>query len=357
MCCLENYPEIYMKYNKVLIGGMACLVVLAGCSTSSIQPKGRLDYLNASSVNSLELPPDLTGRGSVDSNNRATQMLSEYQRQSANRDSTNRVLVTSDSVRIERSGDNRWIVANLPAEYVWSKSVQLMQEIGLPIETQNPEAGILESGWAENRADVPDTWVRQLLKSTMDNMFSSSTRDKFRIRLERGQKGQVLVYVTHYGMKEKTSGRDNEFHSWVDRPRDLELEAEVLSRLVVKLGGQSGKEIKVGNNIKVVDSGTGVSVNRPLTSVWQQVGNILDDGATFKVESQDSQNNSFVVLQLDPKKKEGSKLAFWKSKKPVYYRFNVRLTSQGKDGTMIQIDSMDGKSKNEMVQRLKGNLH
>lgn len=348
-----------MKYNKALIGGLASLIVLSGCSTNSIQPKGRLDYLQASSVNPLELPPDLVGRGSnVDSNNRTTQMLSDYQKQANNRNNmSNRVLVSSDAVRIERSGETRWIATTLPAEYVWSRSVQLFQEVGLPIEIQNPEAGILESGWAENRADVPDSWIRQLLKSAMDNVFSSPTRDKFRIRLERGTKGEVLVYVTHYGMKDQTSGRDNEFHSWVDRPRDTELEAEMISRLAAKLGVANPKEVKNANAIVMDETANGVVLNRPLESVWIQVGNILDDGASYKVESQNSSEHSYMVLERDPNKTKGGGIKFWQEKESIYYRFKVTMKADGKNRTAINIESLDGKPKDEIVQRLRTSLH
>ncbi|GAA5093886.1 outer membrane protein assembly factor BamC [Wohlfahrtiimonas larvae] len=348
-----------MKYNKALIGGLAGLIVLSGCSTNSIQPKGRLDYLQASSVNPLELPPDLVGRGgNVDSNNRTTQMLSDYQKQANNRNNmSNRVLVSSDAVRIERSGDTRWIATTLPAEYVWSRSVQLFQEVGLPIEIQNPEAGILESGWAENRADVPDSWIRQLLKSAMDNVFSSPTRDKFRIRLERGGKGEVLVYVTHYGMKDQTSGRDNEFHTWVDRPRDSELEAEMISRLAAKLGVANPKEVKSASSMIMEETANGVVINRPLDTVWIQVGNILDDGATFKIESQNSNEYSYMVLQRDPNKTKGGGLKFWQEKESIYYRFNVTMSADGKNRTTINIESLDRMPNSEIMQRLRTSLH
>ena len=348
-----------MKYNKALIGVAASLIVISGCSLNSIQPKGRLDYLNASSVNPLELPPDLVGRGNnVDSNNRTTQMLSDYQKQASARNNiSDRVLTSSSSVRIERSGETRWIATTLPADYVWTRAVQLFQEVGLPIETQNPEAGILESGWAENRADVPDSWIRQLLKSTLDSAFSSPTRDKFRIRLERAPKGEVFVYVTHYGMKDQTSGRDNEFHRWVDRPRDSELEAEMISRLVAKLGVSNPKEVQNANPMIMEETGTGVVINRALQPVWSQVGNILDDGATFKIESQNSQEHSYMVLQRDPNKTKGGGIKFWQSKEPVYYRFKVTLRADGKDRTAINIDSLDGQSNATILQRLRTSLH
>lgn len=348
-----------MKYNKALIGGLAGLIVLSGCSTNSIQPKGRLDYLQASSVNPLELPPDLSGHGNnVDSNNRTTQMLSDYQKKAnSTNNAMSKVLVSSDAVRIERSGDTRWIATTLPAEYVWSRSVQLFQEVGLAIEIQNPEAGILESSWAENRADVPDSWIRQLLKSAMDNVFSSPTRDKFRIRLERGAKGEVLVYVTHYGMKDQTSGRDNEFHKWVDRPRDPELEAEMIARLAAKLGVANPKEVKSANAMIMEETATGVIINRALEPVWFQVGNILDDGALFKVESQNSQEHSYMVLQRDPNKTKGGGIKFWQEKESVYYRFKVTMSTDGKKRTAINIESLDGMPKDEIMQRLRTSLH
>ncbi len=347
-----------MKKNKnsLICGVLALSVVVAGCSTGDIQSRGRLDYLQSSSVNPLELPPDLVASQNRTGSNRATQLLSEYQKEVNSRGNlSNRVLASSSDVRLERSGNQRWISTSLPADIVWTRSVQLFQELGLPIAVQNPEAGILESGWAENRADVPDSFIRQLLKKALDNMFSAPTRDKFKLRLERNGKN-VLVYITHYGMKDKTTGSDDEFHTWVDRPRDPELEAEMLSRLMVKLGATSTQEYKQRSTIQFNQEGNRLVVNRPVESIWPQVGSLLDDGANFKVESQNSNSNSYVVLQKDPTKKTGSRLAFWKARQPVYYRFNVTVTPQGKGQTAITIQPLDSRPTADIINQLRINL-
>ncbi|MGL4675719.1 MAG: outer membrane protein assembly factor BamC, partial [Wohlfahrtiimonas sp.] len=191
----------------------------------------------------------------------------------------------------------------------------------------------------------------------LDSVFTSPTRDKFRIRLERGGKGEVLVYVTHYGMKDQTSGRDNEFHKWVDRPRDSELEAEMIARLVAKLGVANPKEVSSANAMIMDETANGAVINRPLEAIWIQVGNILDDGATFKVESQNSRDHSYMVLQRDPNKTKGGGIKFWQEKEAIYYRFKVTMNADGKNRTAINIESLDGMPKDEIMQRLRTNLH
>ena len=60
------------------------------------------------------------------------------------------------NVHIERSGTQRWLVVPQPPEAVWPVVKEFWQELGFLIKIEIPEAGIMETDWAENRAKIPD---------------------------------------------------------------------------------------------------------------------------------------------------------------------------------------------------------
>jgi outer membrane protein assembly factor BamC len=67
-------------------------------------------------------------------------------------------------------------------------------------------------------------------------LYSTSERDKFRTRIEKGPNGTVEVYISHRGAQEQLVGSSKDQTVWTPRPADPELEAEFLSRLMQRLG-------------------------------------------------------------------------------------------------------------------------
>src|SRR6185295_14535420 len=109
-----------------------------------------------------------------------------------------------------------------------------------------PEAGVMETEWAENRAKLPQDMIRSFLGKVLDTIYSTAERDKFRTRLERNEEGGSEIYISHRGMIEVyTSARNataaTATTAWQPRPPDAELEAEFLRRLMVRLGSQEEK--------------------------------------------------------------------------------------------------------------------
>ena len=115
------------------------------------------------------------------------------------------------------------------------------QEIGFIVNVEMPEAGVMETDWAENRARVPDGFIRNTLGKLLDSVYSTGERDKFRTRLERGaQPGTTEIYISHRGMEEVYTSRigAGRRRDWQPRPPNPELEAEMLRRMMVRLGVQ-----------------------------------------------------------------------------------------------------------------------
>ena len=95
----------------------------------------------------------------------------------------------------------------------------------------------METDWAENRAMIPSGPIRNLLGKIIDSAYSTGERDKFRTRLERGSApGTTEIYISHRGMVEVYTSKDESSTVWQPRPPDPELEAEFLGRLMLRFG-------------------------------------------------------------------------------------------------------------------------
>jgi outer membrane protein assembly factor BamC len=126
-------------------------------------------------------------------------------------------------------------------EILWPQLHQFWPTIGLELALDDPRAGIMETAWAENRADAPGGFLANMVKKVFKNAYSADTRDKYRLRLEPTDNGKVELFLTHYGLKEVVTGRVEGFveTAWQVRPSDPELANEVMNRLVLFLGGDA----------------------------------------------------------------------------------------------------------------------
>ena len=88
-------------------------------------------------------------------------------------------------MRIERAGNQRWLVVNRPADQLWGPVRDFWQESGFLLAMDQPNLGIMETDWAENRAKIPQDFIRSTLGKLLDSVYSTSERDHFRTRLER----------------------------------------------------------------------------------------------------------------------------------------------------------------------------
>src|SRR5665647_2720982 len=138
--------------------------------------------------------------------------------------------------RIERDGNQRWLVVNGPADKLWGPVRDFWQENGFLLTLEQANLGIMETDWAENRAKIPQDFIRRTLGKVLDSVYSTSERDKFRTRLERRPDGGTEIYVSHRGMVEVYDSARKDNTIWQPRPPDPELETEFLRRLMVRLG-------------------------------------------------------------------------------------------------------------------------
>mgnify|MGYP001760718576 CR=1 FL=1 len=167
--------------------GLISVAALLATGCSVLQEE-KIDYRSAKQVSTLDVPPDLTQLSS-DSRYQVPGSVvtaSGYQTaQPATANSANTAASRAGDVRIERAGDQRWLVVDRPADKLWTPVKDFWQDNGFTLAVDQPTLGILETEWNENKAKLPQDIVRRTIGKVFENLYSTSERDKFRTRLER----------------------------------------------------------------------------------------------------------------------------------------------------------------------------
>ncbi|CAM3527547.1 outer membrane protein assembly factor BamC [Bordetella sputigena] len=299
------------------------LVMLAGCSDVNqiLGKEEPIDYKSASAQQAqpLSIPPDLT-QAAADPRYKAppggTTTFSQYQAEGrqqaaaqAQGKATSDVLPQRTDMHVERDGDIRWLVVDMPPDQIFGKVVDFWTSNGFTIQTNDPQAGLIETNWAENRAKIPESWLRQALGFVLEQAYDSGEREKFRTRMERVN-GHTEIYISHQHMVEKNVGqRDSGNLQWQPGPEDPGLNAAMLARLMVFLGTSVDQaktmvaraeatpaQPKITRD--VVADGARLNVQESFDRAWRRVGVALDSGG-FTVDDRDRSAGDFYVRYLD----------------------------------------------------------
>jgi len=368
---------------SALLLALLAVLTLSGCAGTTFESK-KIDYKSAGKLPSLEIPPDLTtpsrdDRYSVpDINAKSTATFSAYagERSGQTRTSTaSEVLPNLDKVRLERAGTQRWLVVNETPEKLWGAIKEFWQETGFILNLELPAAGIMETDWAENRAKLPQDFIRRQISKVFDSLYSTPERDKFRTRLEKGvEPGTTEIYISHRGMSELYIDEGKTDTRWQPRPADPELEAEMLGRLMVRLGSteQQAKVLLAGDTtaeraklIKATDGSGTLELQEAFDRSWRRVGLVLDRTG-FTVEDRDRTQGMYFVRYVDPEidnSKKGeqsflSKLAFWNTKKEPNQlpQFRIFVKGDANVSTVQVLTREGGADKSDTARKILGLL-
>jgi outer membrane protein assembly factor BamC len=367
---------------------VALALSLAACQTASNLLEGpKVDYKSTGSLPPLEIPPDLTtptrdNRYVIPDTGRSSTTLSGYQadRSRQPKPGETGILPAVDKMRIERSGSQRWLVVNEPADKLWPLVKDFWQENGFLVSLDIPDAGVIETDWAENRAKIPQDFLRTTLGKLLDQVYSTPERDKFRTRMERGTDPNTTeIFVSHRGMIEVYISETRSQTMWQPRPPDPELEAEFLRRMMIRLGAQEEKAKAIMASAPqqmraaMTKGGDGkelLDVFEPFDRAWRRVGLALDR-VGFTVEDRDRQKGLYFVRYADadaikPAERKGiiDKLAFWRSDdsqklKTEQYRVLVKQGAKpGAESSEITVLNKDGViEQSQTTRRILTLLH
>jgi outer membrane protein assembly factor BamC len=341
------------------------VAMCAALSACTILEGEKIDYKSAGKGPSLEVPPDLTqlSRDSRYTVPGGPVTASSFQVGQA-APGVPTAASTLGDVRIERAGTQRWLVVNRSADELWNPVREFWQESGFLLALDQASLGIMETDWAENRAKLPQDFIRNALGKVFDSLYSTAERDRFRTRLERNASGGTEIYVSHRGMIEVYSNTQKDQTVWQPRPSDPELEAEFLRRLMVKLGvpQEQSKALvasgaaKTTSRVATVGNTPVVQIDEGFDRAWRRVGLTLDRTG-FTVEDRDRAQGTYFVRYVEPnadKKERGffGKL-FGPSEKavpPLKYRINLK--SQGESTTVSVLNASGAPESSANAQRI-----
>ena len=353
------------KDSRLTFCGAALLgtaLALSGCSSVGNLLQGdRIDYKSSGKAGpSLDVPPDLNQLS------RETRYVVPGSTVSASAYQVGQVsqavpvaATTVGDVRIERAGNQRWLVVNRPADKLWTPVRDFWLEGGFLLALDQENLGIMETDFAENRAKIPQDFIRTTIGKVFDGLYSTGERDKFRTRLERNAAGGTEIYISHRGMVETVNTRNGSAPSsggdtvWQPRPADPELEAEFLRRLMVKLGVSqeqskallaSGAQ-KTISRISNVNGAPVLQIDEGFDRAWRRVGLTLDRTG-FTVEDRDRAQGTYFVRYVDitsDKKEPGFLSKIFSSVTPATppLKYRIAVKSQG-EATVVSVLNAQG---------------
>ncbi len=361
-----------MKSYKLAAAAVAAASLVAGCSTP-IETNKKIDYRNpnaSSTTRPLEIPPDLT---SVQSDSAySIPSAGQGNKAAGGTTGTSAVLPDVSGAHLERSDNQRWLVVEQPADQAWAVIQEFIKSQGFIVASENPATGIIETEWAENRAKLPQDIVRRTIGRVLDGLYSTGEKDKYRIRLEKGQKpGTTDIFVSHRGMIEVFENNNRDRTIWQPRPADPEMEAEMLALLLQRFSGKSeatpteaapqatapaattpAAPVKSSGTMLVADN---LVVSDNFDRAWRRIGLALDRSG-FTVVDRDRLHGLYFIRYADPdgtRKNSGWLSSIFSSDKSAQTEeFRLEVTEAGSKTAMRVLDKEGKEDHSETAKRI-----
>lgn len=286
-------------------------------------------------------------------------------------------LANLGNLRVERDGQQRWLVVPMTPEQLWPQLKVFWEQRGFTLAEENATAGVMETNWAENRAKLSAEATGGIFNRMLNRLTDTGERDRYRTRVERTAAGSE-VYITHRGVQEVYTNERQDQTTWRARPNDPQLEAEFLSRLMVALGQKDEPTARAAVAAAAPASAaapalapqpaaatgprpSSLVINETFDRAWRKVGLALDRTG-FTVEDRDRAAGLYYVRYVDPKNAGKEEPSWWarlwgdKSNPQEALRYRVLVKGDGPK-TNVSIQTSAGAAETgDNAQRIIGLL-
>ena len=350
---------------------LAILILLSGCSYIGLEEPEIIDkilqpdYVSSSKAKKLEIPPDLSdmevGSDVYTVPGEATS-YKDFKNQQNNKPKPAQIGIQRTDMKIVKSGALRWLVVKKDRKILWPHVMDFWEDMGFEVRKSSKRTGIMETEWIKT-SDLNQNKASALTRfdQWLDGMSGFADRRKFRTRVEPGQEpGTTEIYLSQRSAASGTMDHERilaerqaasstprdryELPEYIDpddpkknekleiseerKLDDFEIDSELLTRLMIKLGASDLDAKKIVKNpitqvhAKLItqDSGNFIMLKDPFDRSWRRLSLALDI-IGFITEDKNRSDGILYVRYKNielPGKPEGKdkgildSLAFWR---------------------------------------------
>ena len=302
------------------------LFILSGCSYVGIEEPEIIDkilqpdYVSSSKAKKLEIPPDLSdmeGGSDIYTVPGEAKSYKDFKNQQDNTPKQAQIGIQPTDMKIVKSGALRWLVVKKDRKVLWPHVIDFWEDMGFDVRKSSKRTGVMETEWIKT-SDLNQNKSSALTKfdQWLDNMSGFADRRKFRTRVEDGQEpGTTEIYLSQRSAASGTmeherilaerkaatsTPRDNyELPEYIDpdgpkkekldiseerKLDDFEIDSELLTRLMIKLGASDLDAKKIVKNpttqvhAKLInqDNESFIMLKDPFDRSWRRLSLALD---------------------------------------------------------------------------------
>ena len=255
-------------------------------------------------------------------------------------------------VKIQKLGDDRWILIEVAPGQLWPQVRNFMSASGMQVARADARAGLMESNWL--------------------TIEGGALQSRFRFRMEQGvQRGSSELHV----LQMFQSGNSED---WPEKSDDPQLEEELLQSVAQYLADSTESApvsmiaeqgISAGGKIALLEAPEGNSYLRlelPFDRAWASVGRALEK-SSFAIADRDRSNGIYYV-RFQPgasAEEQGWWSRLWQDddNPPPDRTYLVSVNSESDEAVTIRLQPQDAgvafdrREEQEMLMTIKGNIN
>lgn len=282
------------------------------------------DYVSSSKAKRLEVPPDLSEIEQSDNYSVPGEAKSykdyldreENFSSSKNEKITKKLITNPQGMKIVKSGNLRWLVVNKEPDLIWPHVKDFWEELGFRVMVANKRTGIIETEWMDSsdlKLDANQSALSNFDK-WLDSLSGFGDKRKFRTRVEYGENDTTEIFVSQRSaeaaadqhsriLRTRESGynpstvyqipeykaddsanQDKISVSETRKLNDLEIDSELLTRMMIKLGASDldaknkikNPEILIKAELQDKKNEAYINMLDPYDRSWRRLGLALD---------------------------------------------------------------------------------
>ncbi len=229
-----------------------------------------------------------------------------------------RIMRTADEgYSVQRSGDQRWLLAEKSPEKIWPQLVRFWDVSNIPLSASDAKQGVMETQWIVMRDETSKDLVRRLFGRVVGMDSTEPQEDRFRLTVQQGVRaGTSEIKLEHasraLGSEEKAVWQDGE------SGKSTSLEAGLLNEMLVFLVQNADDQsvslvaqtLSIGDQSALIYDGNGnpvLKISQPFARSWQAVSVALSEAKIQVVDQNRSAGVFYIELGDEKTDKEDQK--------------------------------------------------